>query len=722
MEYQNVLKSVIEKEPSLTKRQRVKTPIGAFGESADIFKLNAESRALGITSFFSPFSLYVSSSRNAMVTNQKGQAIAIKGAETARILHGFESQEAQYCFGARAPCNMIILDILKARLGPSGTTPLITVVYEDDDTGRVDSFDIEPYGRYHDTFGFELELTPVMKNAQPNTFIRKGTLLSHSKNIKQGIYGTGINAVCAYISSPPGIEDGFRVSKSFLEKLTPTGVGVRAADFGNDWYPLNLYGSKDHFKAFPDTGDYIRDDGLIMAFRKRDPLMDCVNMTPDALMRVDPVSDRLFYVDPTVKGRARVFNIKVLDNENEGARQSLPPTMAAQVKHYAVQWSKYYSDVLRTYRSIISERKGSNQEDMIKPRFTKRVYDALVDRPNDPDRNYGSSRSKDGRITRTYRGDLLGEFRIEIHFAYDFALDNSAKLSDMYGGKGVIVSVVPDEDMPTDEAGNRADAIIYFRSGVARLNPGQFFEHYITAHMRDVSNKIRHMVDHNVHAEEIYSYIASYYDIIQPKQAKIFRALPPEYKHEELMEIYNNGIYITILAEDLHIDETIVEKCESFLPVTKTRVRYRNESGVMVTSKKPVLLGSKYMIVLDKSDPKPMAISVSRLQHHRLPAVPNRSNKYSTPVKEQPPRAYGESENQVNGGTVGGRAIADQIDITTNPEATRAACHAISEADNPSNIDRVVDREKIPLGGGSPQRYIQNLNSCFGMKFTRDTD
>lgn len=694
----------------------------ALNGKASFRKISHDSRLLGATSFYSPFSTKVSSSRNAMVTNQKGQAIPIKGSETPRILHGFETQEAEYCLGAKAPCDMEVVDIISCILsGSHGTeVPVRSVIYEDLETGQYGILHIDNYTSYHDTFGFKVELSEEMQNLQVGDTVKKGTVLSHSRNIKDGFYGTGINANCVYISDPATIEDGFLVSEEFLERLTPTALGSREANFGTDWYPLNLYGDDKTYKAFPDVGQRVREDGILMAFRRCDDNMDAVNLLPSQLRKVDTVTDRVFYVDPNaMEFGATVIDVNVVDSENEGMRQTIPSGMVDQVKRYGRQWSQYHDKLLRVYNHLTRDR-GVDPHKGMEPSLLDAVYCALIDKPNEADRQFIINGRRDNKKTRTYRGEKLNEFRVVIKFQYDFPLRENTKLTDMYGGKGVICGTLPRSAMPTDEAGNVADVAIFFRSGIARLNPGQFFEQYITAHMRDVTNTIRQMVAQQVPPMEIYDFVARYYDIISPIKGKIFRTMPESLMEEEIREIVRDGLYTTIKTSDSHCDAEFISRCENFQPVTYTPVTYQNQKGETVVSDVPMLIGSKYMILLDKTDPKPMACATPLRQHHRLPAVPNPRNRYVTPSKVQAARAWGESELQVNGGAVGGQAMADVMDMTTNPRSTREVTYNIMDAENPSDIESVIDRELHPLGDSSSLRYVENLLFCFGAKINKE--
>jgi hypothetical protein len=150
-----------------------------------------------------------------------------------------------------------------------------------------------------------------------------------------------------------------------------------------------------------------------------------------------------------------------------------------------------------------------------------------------------------------------------------------------------------------------------------------------------------------------------------------------------------------------------------FRPPNKSQVTYRDVSGRLVTTVEPILVGEEDVIVLDKLDHKPMAVSGIRRQHHGFPAVENKSTKHSTPSKEQPPKIIGESEARTAAAVMGGDAVSELLDVTTNPETHRRTAAAIFEAENPMDIADLVDRENPSTGGRSIQ-FIKHVLSCAG--------
>ena len=284
--------------------------------------------------------------------------------------------------------------------------------------------------------------------------------------------------------------------------------------------------------------------------------------------------------------------------------------------------------------------------------------------------------------------------------------------------KGVECEIVPDEEMPTDDFGNVSDVVVYGRSAIARLNPGQLFEQYLGASMRDISLDIKQMVE-NGNSNGAWDFLLGYLKIASPPQAEVCSQLNSRERKDYLEGVCQKGLYLHCPADADWITIDTYDDLQAYRPVNESPVTYTNSAGAKVRTNLPALIGGKYMIVLEKSDSKPMACAGSRVQHHGLPAVATKNTRNSTPTKEQPPRVWGESEVRALSATIGGAAVANILDYTTNPNTHKAITRSVFGAKDPSNIKSLVDRNEIPLGKARPQAHVRHQLLCYGIKMER---
>jgi hypothetical protein len=636
------------------------------------------------------------------------------------MLTGYEAQLAEYTFGAVAPDNLYVVDVIdKYTKGISGdlikSNPLVTVIYMSETTGHYGVFHIEKYQnqleRVHETFSFKYQLTEKAKFLRKGTVLRKGERLSHSTNVKPDGYATGISANVIFMSTPYTIEDGFEVSESFMKKATPLATGSRVAEWGKKYYPLNIYPDKNNpgkYKPFPEIGDTIRDDGLVFALRRYDPTLNGLDMTEAALRHIDYKHDKLVFGKPG----AKVFDITVHTNTNEGRRSTNTPCgMEDLASLYEKQKGRYYEKILELYERIKRESHG---QAVITPEFQTLIEQALGDKPNVTARRLSESKGRKNSIHKTWRADVLDEWRVEVAYVYEFPMDNGSKHSSRHGGKGVICKVRKDSEMPRDDFGNVADAIVYVKAAISRLNPGQFYEHFINACSRDISNDIRALMA-NKQPEQAWALYLKYLDIAAPETLKLVDKDNLDERDAVLHSICKDGIYLYIPADDENLNINIYTRMMEFRPPNESQVTYTTVEGKVIRTKYPMLIAEMDMIVLDKADFKPMAVSGICRQHHGCVAVENKGTKHSTPFKEQPAKVLGETETRTAAAIMGGEAVADMMDLVNNPAAHREVIRRIYTADNPMQISNVVDRTKIPRGG-RPLDFVTHIGECAGWK------
>ena len=80
-------------------------------------------------------------------------------------------------------------------------------------------------------------------------------------------YAYGINANLCLATLLETAEDGIIISKSLANKLKYHIVETLSIEFGSENIPLNMYGDINNVKLFPEIGETIRDDAIVMATR-----------------------------------------------------------------------------------------------------------------------------------------------------------------------------------------------------------------------------------------------------------------------------------------------------------------------------------------------------------------------------------------------------------------------------------------------------------------------
>lgn len=272
--------------------------------------------------------------------------------------------------------------------------------------------------------------------------------------------------------------------------------------------------------------------------------------------------------------------------------------------------------------------------------------------------------------------------------------------------------------MPIDSAGNRADLVVFTKSTVSRLNTGQWVEQFINACSRDMAKWIRENSSVKSH-EEIWTRLMAYYQAAAPRTYEGVSSIckTKERQQQHLKSIIDDDIYLIIRADDKHLSDiySLYDNITKVIKPTYGPVTYVNCNGETVTTKDPVLIGPKHMMVLQQTDHKPMAVSSAKIQHHGLLGGVTRETRNSHPIKQQAQRSNGETEVRLYAATMGADFVAEQMDMANNPDAMREAVRTILNADKFSEIEELVKRDVTPLGGSRALQYVTHLLRGYGI-------
>lgn len=312
--------------------------------------------------------------------------------------------------------------------------------------------------------------------------------------------------------------------------------------------------------------------------------------------------------------------------------------------------------------------------------------------------------------------------------------------------KGVACKICEDHEMPVDAYGNRAKVAVFSKGAIARLNPGQFYEQYINACSRDISNDIRfimgrgdlvpvetdemranclascpqHLLNSSDPLEVAIQHLMGYLAIASPRLHTEFVEQfqnPNAYSIKETIinEILKDGIYTLIPSDSKHINPDLFIALKEYRPPNKSPVTFKSENGDYVTTVGDCLIGEIYYIVLEKLDNKPMGISGPVKGHHGLPAKQTKSTKHGRPSKEQPNRTFGESEIRSCVSVTPYNQTAMLLDMATNANTQKRLFTEIVTCENPMKIDTIY-KEGQELGG-RPKAFVQHLTECAGIRF-----
>lgn len=702
----------------------------------------------------------ISSSRAAMFTGNLSQMVVIKDPMRKRLMSGMERGFGEATCSIEFEDDVEIIKVIPrfahtAGINRINRSPQTAVIYENFNTKEIGVLMLTDYHVTHQHFGTEFKKNhDVINQLSPKQRFKKGTKVMTSPLLDDhGNYMYGREANLLMCSDVAGTEDGAKVRRGWLEGCAPTGFETRVFEFGKTHYPVakKIDVEKGIYKIFADLGERIDPNCLLVALRKYDVINGVCNMTTEALQQADYIFDRKRFVQHP---DAEVVDIRVERNMSGGV-PPLPIGMDEQLLKYHNADTEWYKKIVDCWSELREQCYKRQVKLRLEPDFSRLMVEAIARVGSDyvrPDKSLQAFMAKmeheSNKVTNSYRGVPLDTWRVEITFKYQSIPNKGYKITDIDGDKSVVVEVVDDEDMPVDANGVVADIVVDPNSRWNRMTPASPIEMAISATGRDLGKRLQERFgwDKNVQLteEEISSRVfdtryadvvvdchnelLEFYKVVAPLQYQDLTS--PEFIDANPDHMYNHvssvlfdhmyGLYLYFPPNNpVHIP-TMLREMRKRWPPFITPVRFRGRDGKMKVSRESMMIASSYYITLEKTaEDGWMATSSAKLHAYGTTARLGNHDKYDSPGRANPVRV-GESEIRLEGATVGGDIIADKADASNNPLAHKFALRNLLTAEFASNIDVLVDRNVIPVGGHRPASYLKHIFECSGKELTND--
>lgn len=651
-----------------------------------------------------------SSARQEMIGSHLSQMLVIDGATLRRCNTGMERRFGSTTFNVKFPCHGEIKATIEKyahTVGPDSIplNPQTVIIYESIERGELDMLELPYFHSMHNHFGFRYKLTSSAEKLSVGTPIPKDTILADSPNVDAHgnyMYGTELNA--CFMSLPGIIEDGVIIAESVIKKLTATGFEKRSGSYGRKRFPLNLYGDENHYKPFPDIGDRVRQDGLLFAFREYDELLGGVTMAEDCLREVDHAFDRRVFAVPG----AKAIDITVRRG-NQGNNARTPAGMELQAQKYHLRHRQFYDNITHAVETL---KRRSQVE--ISPKLHRLMVEGLIFK-NDVNKGQGR---------QMYNLVELDEWRVDITFEYKMRPNIGSKLTDVHGGKGVVCSIWPDEWMPVDQWGNRAEVVMDGDSTMKRMNPGRFYEQFLNAHGLQMQRTLQalKLAKPKTYVAEGWDMLLRFYGMVSAEMVEVLTN-PKQYRgspQKHVDGVIKNGVYWWLPTDRQITLQHAVQNLRRDLPLEKGPVTYRGLSGEFITTRRDVIVAPVYVILLEKTGENEWsAVSSTKLQPFGIPAKINKHDKYSTPARPMPVRILGESEIRLMVAACGSQPVAELVEMSNSPLLHKHIVTNITRANKPTRIENVVSDPKLLGRGGRNLAFVHHSLEISGVRLER---
>lgn len=452
--------------------------------------------------------------RQHMFSLHYGQRVCPDHPQSPRVFTGYERTFGKYLNSfQKANKNYQII----AKIARHSSFPLMSYLLVLKVVGKAeyDVVKVSHYEKLSDNHGYMRPFTYMDDKNVGSTINKDDMIVSTNSLDKFGNYCYGVNAKVAYLLSPEVKDDAIVVSKSFAQKTTFTLITKTEVIINKNDVLLNIFGDLNNYKCLMNVGETIPPESILMAIRKMDKKNISADFTDNALTH-------MYYTDNKFKGSGTVVDIDIKVNDTEELQSDLHRQQLAEI--YSDQL-RYNQEIYNVLNPIVQDKMNS-----VSHRLEQELFNAT---------NYISPNVKYSCNTGNF------EFaHLTIYTAFKTPLITAMKLTNRCGAKAVISNIWPDENMPINEQGIRADIICSSNGIIGRANPDQIIEQNINY----LSDEIVRRAQKAKTIEDSFNIINDYLLTISPEWGEYFvkceKLLNSKQKAEFLQNIYEKGLSI----------------------------------------------------------------------------------------------------------------------------------------------------------------------------------
>lgn len=441
------------------------------------------------------------------------------------------------------------------------------LIIQNTETGEYDVIERLTYKHNTESYGYMWDNSRI-DQLTIGSKIRKGEIIKTSTGFDE--YGNkmnGVNLVTMYLSCAQNMEDSIIISESAAKKLETNLIKNTGITINDNDVLLNLYGDNNTHKAFPDIGERVQ-NGIFCSIRRvenNNILFSLSNQRQRDIM----ISDRNILLD------GYVCDIDVYCNNTEALGES----------EYNQQLYKYYQEKINFCQQV-NDYVGPLAMNGKLSYNLKKLY----------------ARCRDALMGKEYyKEKQFNNVIMEVTVMQPLPMEPGDKLADRYGGKGVVSQILPDDQMPMLDNGQRVEIIKNQSTCINRENIGQLHEQSLSfIGMRILDFFRTGALSYSEMCKMWYDYV-SMIDIEQAQLAKGSFDFDDEFEAKVFIDsvLMDDGIIISTppFTTPINID-TIRQIYDRFPWIKPYRVMMPIEDSNgnirYVPSRRPLVVGKIY--------------------------------------------------------------------------------------------------------------------------------
>lgn len=636
-----------------------------------------------------PFNCTNSGVRKLMFSTNLEQRLALCNPDVPYVQTGFENQFGKFSSSFRVAEQ----DYTAVGIIPKFSNRLndhYFLIMLDESGTMLDVIERTEYNHITETFGYINDNSAIDAIAVGGA-IPKGTVLHKSRAFDE--YNNrmdGKNLLALFNASEETMEDSIIISESASEKLASPLIHKFNITFNINDIPLNLFGDSEHYKVFPDIGEMTKND-ILCAIRKE--------KKEEAFYAQD--FNRLstaFMSDEKITVFGKVVDIDIQCNN---------PEIFEDI--YYQQLKYYYDEHIRMCKEIVTTvdaYRGDGSHVKMSYNLQKLYYDCLKEI------NGGKFLNE-----RVFSGIIVTVTVVE-----NIKACAGDKLTNRYGGKGVISRVKPDYLMPKTYDGETIDIQINMCGVYGRENGGQLFEMSYNYRAKAI---VKAMCSDFKSMQENLSMVLTYYRIVSPKQYKALveylSGVSDDTLYQFMSSIIDDGILYTDVdpGSDTPSLETIRQLNQAFPFIQQEHILMpledSNGNVRYVTSRRPVVCGYIYYYRLKQHAEEKFSVTSLSATNIKNENSRNKASKVYKAQFSRTPIRFGDMEL----GDLSHMGIDLVVQVlmlySSSPEA-RMLCESAMTG-NPYNVDIQLENNSRNIGAEILATYLKTIG--LALKFTK---
>ena len=544
------------------------------------------------------------------------------------------------------------------------------LILEDRENKRIDMVERISYQYITEEYGY-LFNNQYMDNLMVGSYIPKDTIVQKSLAFDE--YNNrkdGINFNVCYLSLDQNMEDSVIMSESAAKRMKFPLIKPVQIMINENNIPLNLYGDERIYKCIPDIGEMVRDSVLI-ALRKEKKEEMVFTESVDRLRKIMMSDEKKLLT-------GRVIDVNIYCNNPENLDS-----------YHNSQFKMYYNELQRASNEIVSA---------VTPYLTQGYTISY-----ELEQLYANSKrvlNHDQYIDKKPFSNII----LEVVVLEENDLKEGDKVSNRYGGKGVLSKILPDNEMPRfGEDDELVDVLFNSYTMYNRQNPGQVMEFSINHVGHSI---IKEILKGKYSIQESFNMILKFVDIVVPEQGEYLRNTISMMSEDELrffLEsfIKEGEIHISTkpITDGFDIDRlALLYDTFPFATHMDLKVPIKDSNGAvrLINARRKVIVGKEYIYRLKQFAEEKFSATSLSATNIRGENVKSKANKNFLELHSNTPIRFGNMEiNNYN--HLGPEAVIENLMIHSVSPHARKTVKQMYTCD-PYNINIRLDNEATNRG------------------------